>query len=118
VGGCRFLPEFSLDRFGLFTLAHFYTALLLLRSTHRLWRDESEESQARTFDKVSATGGLFVRGMLPSVDLRKIVWLQGINPHDPSTWLTRATSILLLLAIIPFSPALSVCNSSPSDLSR
>jgi len=104
--------EFSLSSawmvFALFTLAHFYTALLLLRSTHRLWRDGTPESKARTFDKVSATGGLFVRGMLPSVDLRKIVWVQGINPHDPSTWLTRAASILLLLAIVPFAKVASL----------
>lgn len=90
--------------FTLFTFAHGYAAWLLIRSTHTLWASNAPKEAEETFLKVSSTGSLFVRGMIPRT--KRIQHGDGyiylMDPKDPSTWLAHGAVILMIAATIPF----------------
>jgi len=84
----------------LFTLAHLYTTWLLIRAIIRFWTVSSEAECQATFAKVTSSGGLLVRGLIPRTErvrnLYKMKW------SDPTTIVSHLAALLLIPAIVPF----------------
>lgn len=88
--------------FALLTVAHWYTTWRLLQSVKRFLEMSGSEERERAFLRVTSSGGLFTRGMLPrTMGKWNINWIKGLD-------LTRFPSYLAALgivaAIVPFHP--------------
>ena len=88
--------------FLILTAAHWYCAVMFARSVAQAADDLLSVDKKEVFLRVTATGGLFVRGMIPrraehsdSLDLR-------IHPSDLSGWAALIAMPLLVAAITPF----------------
>lgn len=101
----KFPVEYAWAVFTVFSGVHFYTAWLLNRATFRLWNTHSTEKCLATFQEVTTTGGVFVRGLIPRTRLMKTTWgikIYEMRLDDPSTWATHALALLLIAGIVPF----------------
>jgi hypothetical protein len=88
--------------FALLTVAHFYCTLRLIRALRRAHAILDDNSKHIIFETVSATGGIFVRGIFPRLPNQQ----SGTASIDPSDLSGAAATIdlpILLLAIVPFS---------------
>ncbi len=87
------------------TVAHAYAAWLLVGSAHSLWRARSAIHSSRAFQRVSKTGGLFLRGLLPRTDYRRTVlgyYRYQMRWRDPTTWISLMAGLAVAVAIAPF----------------
>ncbi len=91
--------------FCLFTIAHYYVASLAINSLHKLWLNSSVEESERTFSQVTRTGNIFVRGLLPRTKHFRTaigLYLYEMRIDDPTAWVSYLSSVLLMLAMVPF----------------
>ncbi len=92
--------------FSILTVAHLYSALLVIRSLRRLWPLADALSRRRLFDKITSTGGAFVRGLVARtqcIDDWTLYVRYKMDYRDPSAWLALGSLPLLVAAITPFS---------------
>jgi len=92
--------------FSILTLAHFYAAVLLLKSIRRVWQLSDRLSRSRLFGKITSTGGIFVRGLVARTECRQTWFLSvsyEMDHHDPSAWFAQFSVPLLITAITPFA---------------
>lgn len=91
--------------FLLLTLAHLYTAALLVRGVRQFWSTASVAEGEAVFKQVTQAGGLFMRGMKPRVFGEKgdaVV----VTPSDPAYWVGAAFCVLLFVAVLLPAPSL------------
>src|SRR5262249_54412788 len=101
----------------LLTIAHLYVSIMLLKSLKRYWHYSDAQSRQALFDKLGASGGLFVRGLIARTTFKphyartrergKYVFMHSVryemDPHDPSAWIALIAYFLLIAALVPFS---------------
>jgi hypothetical protein len=84
----------------LFSLAHLYTTWLFVKSIHTLWKAGNQENCQAAFNKVTSSGGLFVRGLMPRVKIVHGVYQMSWS--DPSTLISHLAVLLIIPAVVPF----------------
>jgi len=82
------------------TLAHLYTTLLFHVSTVKFSTTSTEGERQKVFAKVTSSGGLFMRGLIPRTErvgnVYKMKWA------DPTTLVSYLAAILIIVTIVPF----------------
>jgi hypothetical protein len=96
------VEDYPLLIFSLLSVAHFFTAYRIVLSTHALWKANSPGHGRTAFREVTATGGIFVRELVPRVERRKNLWMYKVKLSDPSAWAAYGGALLLPFAIVPF----------------
>jgi len=89
----------------LFTIAHFWTGVVLLAPTvHNLWRTCSTEQGKKVFNEVTRNGSSFVSRLIPRTKYTrtKFVTFYRMSFNDPSTWAALGATVLLTVAIVPW----------------
>jgi hypothetical protein len=101
----------------IFTVAHLYSTILLVRSLRVVWSDATAEQRRRLAKEIVATGGLFVRGL---VSRTKVLTASGgpfiryrMEIDDPTAWVSQLALPVLVLAVVPFSWSLSLLLMIP-----
>jgi hypothetical protein len=90
--------------FLLLTIAHLYASLLLIKSLRRFWDCSDAHSRRALFAKITATGGIFVRGLVARTEYDGTLFVRyRMSPSDPSAWAALMGSAFLVASIIPFS---------------
>jgi hypothetical protein len=84
----------------LFTLGHWYTAWLFIRSVVDLWKKGTSEECLTAFNKIVTSGGLFVRGLIPRVT--SVDGIYQMSWKDPTTLVSHLGALIIILAIVPF----------------
>jgi hypothetical protein len=88
-----------------FTIAHFYTAWLLRRAIVRLLSTEPEDKCLEVFSEVTLEGGIFVRGIIPRIEITNRILgipIYKMRIDDPSTWAAHVLAIVVIAGITPF----------------
>lgn len=101
----KFSINYAWAVFSILTVIHFYTAWLLNREIFRVWTIHPAEKCLVTFQEITATGGVFVRGLIPRTKRVKTIFgiqIYEMRLDDPSTWATHLLAVILLTAIVPF----------------
>jgi hypothetical protein len=91
--------------FCLFSIAHLYTEILLIRSIRPLWDKCNVEDRNFIYNKIVATGGIYVRGLVARTKVLQDWELKvdyRMSFKDPSAWVAYISFLILLGAIIPF----------------
>jgi hypothetical protein len=104
------IPEFSLTTdiklptdlawiivFGL-TFVHGFYAFRLTNAVIDLVDNVTHEEQVDTFHMIRATGGLFVKGLIPRI---KVGHFRDMSIKDGSTWIAFFAAIALVLGVVP-----------------
>jgi hypothetical protein len=86
-----------------FSVIHLYLACLIIKSSHKLWQDSS--TPADTFLKLTAEGGVLLRGLVPRVSrrMRGETYIFKMPFSDLTIWPSYLAIILLMAAVVPFS---------------
>jgi len=91
----------------IFTVAHLYSTILLVGSLRSVWNHSSAEERRRLARETTATGGLFMRGLIART---KVLSKSGgpfiryrMDIRDPSAWASQLALPILVLAVVPFS---------------
>lgn len=85
--------------FVVFTSVHFFTTWRFQQSARRFMQHSSVSDRQNAFDKISSSGGPWVRNLLPR---RKRGHFYRMKWRDPSTIFSYAAAAIMLLAIIQF----------------
>ncbi len=96
--GIKFKFEYSWLVFGIYTVAHYYTSILLNRSLDDILKNQSSNENKEIYREITTNGGIFVRGMVPRIQLNKA----RMSEKDLTAWLSHIAAIILFLAIFPF----------------
>ncbi len=105
LNGITFKPENFWVIAVLFTTAHAYVTLLLIRSLYELWKDGSLARNKAVYENITETGGIFIRGLSPRVTFITYFGFFRVyimDSFDPSTWVSHGAILLLMAAIIPW----------------
>ena len=73
---------------------------VFVRSIHALWKADNQEDCRTAFNKVTSSGGLFVRGLMPRV--RIVHGVYQMSWSDPSTLISHLAALLIIPAVVPF----------------
>lgn len=88
------------------SIAHTYTAYLLVTASHELWLSSEPERCRATFGSLAKTGGLFFRGLIPRrldrVKKSLVFQIYRMRGDDPTTWISCSAAILAFIAMVPF----------------
>ena len=84
-----------------FTVFHLTFTMEFLRTTRRYWELTEPKEYSTLFRDITTEGGLFMRGMTPRI----LPETGGPAPMggELATWLTHASALCLLFALIPSS---------------
>ncbi|MEV1079325.1 hypothetical protein AB0I98_13895 [Streptomyces sp. NPDC050211] len=86
------------------TVAHAFTARFLAAHIKDYRnRMPSPERAGWVFDEITTEGNVFVHGMISrAVSRRRLSFVHRMSRHDPSAWVARGASILLVIAVPPW----------------
>lgn len=90
--------------FLILTVAHFYTALLLIRALKVYWLLSDTGSRSLLFGRISSCGGALVRGISARTefDTDSLLFIRyHMDPRDPTAWLALFGALLFFSAIVP-----------------
>ena len=89
------------------SIAHQVVAAYLTKSLYVVNKRCLYEERKKLLKEITTTGPLFFRGFIPRKLLHPGSTHYVLSPRDPTTWLYCFSSILILLAAVPFSSAAS-----------
>lgn len=96
--------EFDMNRawivFIFLTVAHLYTTLLFHLSVVKFSKRSTESERQKVFARVTSSGGLFVRGLIPRTE--RVGNVYRMNWSDPTTLASYLAALLIIVAIVPF----------------
>lgn len=100
----EFKMEFAWIVFIILTIAHAYVTVLILQTVKELWSNSSYNDRLLVFNIVKASGGLFIRGLVPRINRSNFVKINifEMSIFDPTVWSSSFAVIGLIVAIIPF----------------
>ena len=87
--------------FLLLTFAHLHTTNLLLKAYNRAWREMSQLDRKTLADRLSVSGGIFVRGFIPR-KMKPGDRFRRIHPSDGSGLVSILSFFLLIASVTPF----------------
>ncbi|TIQ09296.1 MAG: hypothetical protein E5X57_19485 [Mesorhizobium sp.] len=87
--------------FAVLTGAHLYCTILLIQSLRRAQLVLDDVSKKLIFDTITATGGVFVRGMIPRLRSKDSNYAD-MNPSDPSGMAAVIALPIIVIAVVPF----------------
>jgi hypothetical protein len=85
--------------FLLLTLAHLYTMLRFYQSARKCSEASSDDERERTFLRVTSSGGLFVRGLIPRTRIGNVYKMEW---RDLTTIPSYLAAFGIIFAIVPF----------------
>lgn len=89
----------------LLSVGHIYAGVLLIRSLRAYWPKSTTDQRHMLFAKISATGGILVRGMVARTEFDEESFVRieyRMHPSDPTAWAALVGLSLMLGAIVPF----------------
>ncbi len=105
--------------FVIFTFAHWYTAILLVKAINELKAKGDYELCRSAWREVIATGNLFVRGAVAEMKQHPKnpkLWIR--NPGDPSVIFTLVAMAGMVFAIVPFDLLFVLLGKKSFELSQ